>query len=119
MTIRGKEHGMSHGEQVVQPLSGIRVVELSSSLAGPYLGMCLGDMGADVIKVENPTGGDMTRQWGPPDIGGQAAYFLSTNRNKRSVALDLRAAEGQRLLRRMVRQSDIVIDNFRPDSGLH
>jgi crotonobetainyl-CoA:carnitine CoA-transferase CaiB-like acyl-CoA transferase len=110
---------MSQGEPAVRPLSGIRVVDLSSSLAGPYLGMCLGDMGADVIKVENPSGGDMTRQWTPPEIGGEAAYFLSTNRNKRSVALDLRAAEGQRLLRRMVRRSDIVIDNFRPDSALH
>lgn len=110
---------MWEGEQAVRPLSGIRVVDLSSSLAGPYIGMCLGDMGADVIKVENPSGGDMTRQWTPPQIGGEAAYFLSTNRNKRSVALDLRAADGQRLLRRMVRQSDIVIDNFRPGSALH
>ena len=110
---------MSQGEQVIRPLSGIRVVELSSSLAGPYLGMCLGDMGADVIKVENPSGGDMTRQWSPQEIGGEAAYFLSANRNKRSVALDLQAAQGQRLLRQMVRQSDIVIDNFRPDSALH
>ncbi|OBF29341.1 formyl-CoA transferase [Mycobacterium sp. ACS1612] len=110
---------MSLSDQTVQPLSGIRVVELSSSLAGPYIGMCLGDMGADIIKVENPSGGDLTRQWTPPEIGGEATYFLSTNRNKRSVALDLRAEEGQSLLRRMVRDSDIVIDNFRPDSALH
>ncbi|MFE4958962.1 CaiB/BaiF CoA transferase family protein [Streptomyces sp. NPDC056653] len=102
-----------------RPLSGIQVVELSSSLAGPYLGMCLGDLGAEVIKVENPGGGDMTRQWSPPEVAGESAYFLSTNRNKRSVGLDLQTEAGRELLLRLVERADVVIDNFRPDSTLH
>jgi crotonobetainyl-CoA:carnitine CoA-transferase CaiB-like acyl-CoA transferase len=101
------------------PLSGMRVVDLSSSLAGPYLGMCLGDMGADVIKVENPRGGDMTRQWSPPGTAGESGFFLSTNRNKRSIALDLQDESGRALLLDMAGKADVVIDNFRPDSTLH
>jgi crotonobetainyl-CoA:carnitine CoA-transferase CaiB-like acyl-CoA transferase len=101
------------------PLGGLRVVELSSSLAGPYLAMCLGDMGADVVKVENPRGGDMTRQWSPPGTAGESGFFLSTNRNKRSLALDLQDESGRELLLGMAERADVVIDNFRPDSMLH
>jgi crotonobetainyl-CoA:carnitine CoA-transferase CaiB-like acyl-CoA transferase len=101
------------------PLDGVQVVDLSSSLAGPYLAMCLGDMGADVIKVENPGSGDMTRQWSPPDVAGESGFFLATNRNKRSIALDLKAEAGRDLLLELVEGSDVVVDNFRPDSALH
>jgi crotonobetainyl-CoA:carnitine CoA-transferase CaiB-like acyl-CoA transferase len=100
------------------PLSGTRVIEFATSLAGPYLGMSLGDMGADVVKVESPRGGDMTRRWSPPELGGESAYYLSTNRNKRSVALDLQTDEGRALAWRLIADADVLIDNFRPGSTL-
>ena len=96
------------------PLSGIRVVDLSRVLAGPYATMTLADLGADVIKVEHPRGGDETRSWGPPYAGGEAAYFLSVNRSKRSVALDLKAPEGRELALELCAGADVVIENFRP-----
>src|SRR5215212_7842058 len=83
------------------PLAGLRVLDCSRVLAGPYATMILGDLGADVIKVENPAGGDDTRAWGPPEAGGESAYYLSINRNKRSLALDLRRPAGRDLLRRL------------------
>ncbi|WP_454849933.1 CaiB/BaiF CoA transferase family protein [Rhizobium binxianense] len=101
------------------PLAGIRVIELARVLAGPWAGQMLADLGADVIKVENPEGGDETRQWGPPFIEGadgenlSAAYYHSANRGKRSITADLKSAEGQALVRRLVGTADVVIENFK------
>ncbi|BBX64381.1 CoA transferase [Mycobacterium saskatchewanense] len=99
-------------------LAGVLVVDLSRALAGPHAAMMLADLGADVIKVEAPGAGDDTRGWGPPFIetdGGQleSTYFLSANRNKRSVALDLKSDEGVRVLEALVRRADVLIENFR------
>ena len=98
------------------PLEGIRVIELARILAGPWAGQTLADLGADVIKVEAPEGDD-TRRWGPPfiDVGGEttAAYFHATNRGKRSIICDFRTAEGQEVVRRLVADSDVVIENFK------
>ena len=96
------------------PLAGLRVVDLSRVLAGPYATMALADLGADVIKVEHPRGGDETRSWGPPYAGGEAAYFLSVNRSKRSVALDLKDPEGRDLALELCARADVVVENFRP-----
>jgi succinate--hydroxymethylglutarate CoA-transferase len=94
-------------------LAGIRVLDLTRVLAGPMCAMMLGDMGADVIKVEPPTGGDDTRGWGPPFAGGESAYFLGANRNKRSMTLNIAAPAGQKLLAGLIEKVDIVIDNFK------
>jgi crotonobetainyl-CoA:carnitine CoA-transferase CaiB-like acyl-CoA transferase len=101
------------------PLTGIRVIELARVLAGPWAGQMLADLGADVIKVENPDGGDDTRAWGPPFVEGadgenlSAAYYHSTNRNKRSIAVDLKTPEGQETVRRLCASADVVIENFK------
>jgi crotonobetainyl-CoA:carnitine CoA-transferase CaiB-like acyl-CoA transferase len=100
------------------PLAGIHVLDLSKILAGPYLTQALSDMGAEVIKVEHPDGGDPTRQWGPPFSGPEAAYNLAVNRNKQSITLDLTTEDGQEVVDRLLQRSDVVIDNFRPDSDL-
>jgi succinate--hydroxymethylglutarate CoA-transferase len=94
-------------------LAGIRVLDLTRVLAGPTCAMMLGDMGADVIKVEPPTGGDDTRGWGPPFAGGESAYFLGANRNKRSMTLNIAAPAGQKLLAALIEKFDVVIDNFK------
>jgi crotonobetainyl-CoA:carnitine CoA-transferase CaiB-like acyl-CoA transferase len=96
------------------PLSGIRVLDLSRVLAGPLATQTLGDLGADVIKVERPGVGDDTRHWGPPFEGDDAAYYLSLNRNKRSVEVDLRDPRGVETIRRLAAGSDVLIENFRP-----
>jgi len=96
-----------------QPLAGLRVVDLSRVLAGPLCTMILGDLGADVIKVERPGTGDDTRAWGPPFVEGDAAYFLSLNRNKRSVVVDLSAEKGAARIRTLIAGSDVLIENFR------
>ena len=96
------------------PLAGIRVADFSRVLAGPLATMVLADLGADVVKIERPGAGDDTRGWGPPFVGDDAAYFLSLNRNKRSVALDLASGEGALAARRLALASDVVIENFRP-----
>jgi succinate---hydroxymethylglutarate CoA-transferase len=95
------------------PLAGIRVVDLTRILAGPLCTMMLGDMGAEVIKVEPPETGDDTRNWGPPFIAGEAAYFLGVNRNKRSLTLNMAVPAGQKILAGLVEKADILIDNFR------
>jgi crotonobetainyl-CoA:carnitine CoA-transferase CaiB-like acyl-CoA transferase len=101
------------------PLAGIRVIELARVLAGPWAGQMLADLGADVIKVENPDGGDDTRHWGPPFVEGadgqnlSAAYYHSANRGKRSVTADLKSEEGQSLVRRLVATADVLIENFK------
>ena len=95
------------------PLEGLKVLDLSRVLAGPYCTMNLADLGAEVIKVERPGIGDETRAWGPPDQAGVASYFLSINRNKRSVAIDLSTDEGLELARRLAADADVVIENFK------
>src|SRR5215467_14241429 len=94
-------------------LAGIRVVDLTRILAGPLCAMMLGDMGAEVAKVEPPGSGDDTRTWGPPFVGGEAAYFLGANRNKRSLTLNLAAPAGQGVLRELVTRADVLVDNFK------
>ena len=89
-------------------LDGIRVVDLTEALAGPYCTMILGDLGADVIKVERPQGGDQSRKWGPPFIGSESAYFLAVNRNKRSITVDIASAEGKQTMRRLLEQGRCV-----------
>jgi formyl-CoA transferase len=97
-----------------RPLEGIRVLDLTQILAGPYCTMVLGDLGADVVKVERPGGGDGSRQWGPPFVGGESAYYLQVNRSKRSIALDLKHPDARRVVDRLVAASDVVIENFLP-----
>src|SRR5688500_300344 len=95
-------------------LSGVRVLDLTRVLAGPLCTMLLGDLGADVLKVERPGSGDDTRGWGPPfDPRGESAYFLSVNRNKKSVAVDLSAPSDRELVARLAAEADVVVDNFR------
>jgi crotonobetainyl-CoA:carnitine CoA-transferase CaiB-like acyl-CoA transferase len=96
------------------PLKGRKVLDLSRVLAGPWATMILGDLGADVIKIERPGSGDDTRHWGPPFTGGEAAYYLCANRNKRSLALDIASPQGQAILREIAAESDVVVENFRP-----
>ena len=95
-------------------LDGIIVLDLTRVLAGPLCAQMLGDMGADVIKVEHPARGDDTRHWGPPFADTEAAYFLGVNRNKRSLALDFKSQAGLDVLKKLIIKSDIVIDNFKP-----
>jgi formyl-CoA transferase len=99
------------------PLDGVVVVDLSRALAGPHAAMMLGDLGARVIKVEHPDGGDDSRGWGPPFVGPEgrreSTYFFSCNRNKESVTADLKSADGKDLLTRLVRQADVLVENFR------
>ncbi|HAQ85059.1 MAG TPA: CoA transferase, partial [Pseudomonas sp.] len=101
-------------------LSHIRVLDLSRVLAGPWCGQILGDLGAEVIKVERPRTGDDTRHWGPPYLKDQqgentseAAYYLSANRNKQSLTLDFTQPEGQRIIRELVAQCDVLLENFK------
>jgi crotonobetainyl-CoA:carnitine CoA-transferase CaiB-like acyl-CoA transferase len=95
------------------PLAGVRVLDFSRVLAGPYCTMLLADMGADVIKVERPGDGDETRTWGPPFAGGEATYYLSLNRGKRSIALDLADPRAKPVVQKLARTSDVVVENFR------
>ena len=97
----------------MQPLAGFRVLDLSRILAGPFCAMTLGDLGAEVIKVERPGSGDDTRAWGPPFAGGESAYYLCANRNKKSITVNLKSAAGKELIRRLVRVSDVLIENFK------
>ncbi|MBN1658104.1 MAG: CoA transferase [Anaerolineae bacterium] len=104
----------------MQPLEGLRVLDLTRALAGPFCTMMLGDLGADVIKVERPISGDESRGWGPPFVGeaygpylGESAYFIAANRNKRSITIDLKALEGVEIVRRLAAQSDVLVENFR------
>src|SRR3972149_5534189 len=101
------------GGAVTAPLAGIRVLDLSRVLAGPYCTMILGDLGAEVIKVERPGEGDDTRHWGPPFASGESAYYLCANRNKKSVTVDMKTGKGKALLRGLAEKSDVLIENFR------
>ncbi len=95
----------------LQPLQNITVIDMTEAMAGPYAAMLLGDLGADVIKVERPDVGDSSRGWGPPFVEGESAYFLSVNRNKRSLTLNLKTEEGRRILHELVKDADIFLTN--------
>src|SRR5580692_8078676 len=99
------------------PLHGVRVLDASRVLAGPLCGQILGDLGAEVLKVERPGSGDDTRAWGPPFAGTLSAYYLSCNRNKRGLTLDLSQADGIRLFHDLARRSDILLENFKASSA--
>jgi len=96
------------------PLAGLTVLDLTRVLSGPYCTMLLADMGARVIKIEQPGRGDETRAWGPPFVAGESAYFLAINRNKESVALDFKQPGGRKALDRLIARADVVVENFRP-----
>jgi crotonobetainyl-CoA:carnitine CoA-transferase CaiB-like acyl-CoA transferase len=96
------------------PLAGLTILDLTRVLSGPYCTMLLADMGARVIKIEHPGGGDDTRAWGPPFAGAESAYFLSINRNKESVTLDFKTPEGRDILERLAGRADVLVENFRP-----
>jgi len=99
------------------PLAGVRILDLSRILSGPFATMIFADLGADVIKLENPQTGDDTREWAPPYQGDQSAYFLSVNRNKRGIAVDLKTAQGREIALRLVDRADILVENFRPGTA--
>ncbi len=100
------------------PLDGIRVIDLTEALAGPWCTMLLGDLGADVIKVERPDGGDQSRGWGPPFIGSESAYFLSANRNKRGITVNIQTPGGQEVMRRLLVGADVFVTNVRRAESL-
>ena len=102
------------GKQGARALEGMVVLDATQIMAGPFCTLLLADMGADVIKVERPDGGDDSRRMGPPFIAGESAAFLAMNRNKRSLALDLKIEEGKNLFRRLARRADVLVENFRP-----
>ncbi|WP_109474080.1 CaiB/BaiF CoA transferase family protein [Ornithinimicrobium cavernae] len=100
--------------QPTGPLAGIRVLDLTRVLSGPFATMILADLGADVVKIEDPARGDDTRHWGPPFVETESAYFMSVNRNKRSLALDLKSDRGREIARALAAEVDVVVENFRP-----
>ena len=97
-----------------QPLTGIRIIDLSQTLAGPFCSMLLADMGAEVIKIEIPNQGDGLRSWGPPFLGGEGVYFLGFNRNKKSITLNLKHERGREIFIKLINKADILLENFRP-----
>src|SRR5262245_61189183 len=99
------------------PLSGVRVLDASRVLAGPFCGQILGDLGAEVLKLERPGSGDETRTWGPPFVGDLSAYFLSCNRNKRAFTLDLGRDEGVQIFHQLIAKSDVLLENFKSSSA--
>jgi crotonobetainyl-CoA:carnitine CoA-transferase CaiB-like acyl-CoA transferase len=104
----------NHSATHQAPLDGLLVVDLTRVLSGPYCTMLLGDMGARVIKIEHPDRGDDTRAWGPPFVGAESAYFLSVNRNKESLTLDLKKDDARAILDRLLDRADVLVENFRP-----
>jgi len=98
-------------------LAGVRVLDLSRVLAGPFATMMPGDLGAEIIKVEMPGTGDDTRQWGPPFVEGESAYFLSINRNKTSITLNLKNEKARGIAKKLVETSDLAIENFTPSTA--
>lgn len=94
------------------PLAGLTVIDQTQALAGPYCGMMLGDLGADVIKIERPGSGDQSRNWGPPFLGQESAYYLAVNRNKRSITLNIAKKEGQEILHQLIDKADIFLTNL-------
>ncbi|NXD83505.1 SUCHY transferase, partial [Halcyon senegalensis] len=102
------------GATSVKPLDGVKVLDLTRVLAGPFATMNLGDLGAEVIKVERPGAGDDTRAWGPPFAGTESVYFLSVNRNKKSVAINMKSPKGAKLIRELAAVSDVFVENYVP-----
>ena len=98
---------------MTSPLEGYRILDLSRVLAGPYCTMMLGDLGAEVIKVERPDLGDDTRAWGPPFVGGESAYYLCANRNKKSITVNLKSEKGREIIRQLAKISDVLIENYK------
>ena len=96
------------------PLEDIKVIDLTRVLAGPYCTMMLGDMGAEILKIEPPGTGDDSRSYGPPFIKGESSYFLSLNRNKKSIVIDLKSGDGREILYKLVEKADVLVENFRP-----
>ncbi|MGE2713273.1 CaiB/BaiF CoA transferase family protein [Mycolicibacterium litorale] len=109
--------GNAFGEAGFRALDGVRVIDFTQALSGPYCTMMLADLGADVIKVERPDGGDDARHWGPPFLGADAAYFMSVNRNKRSATFDLKDAGDVDVVRRLCASADVVVENWRPGTA--
>jgi len=97
-----------------KPLDGVKVLDMTRVLAGPYCTMMLGDMGADVVKIERPEAGDDTRGYGPPFVNGESAYFMSINRSKRSLTLNLKNPEALKTLQQLIETADVLVENFRP-----
>jgi CoA:oxalate CoA-transferase len=95
-------------------LEGVRVIDMTQALAGPYAAKFLGDLGAEVIKIESPDGGDMTRKFPGPSVDGESGYFISLNRNKKGVTLNLRTEKGKEIFKELMKISDVVFENFRP-----
>src|SRR5262249_46507476 len=112
---RGGGNAMTNDE--LGPLAGVRVLDASRVLAGPFCGQLLGDLGGEGLKVERPGAGDETRAWGPPFHDDLSAYYLSCNRNKRGLTLDLAHPEGLRLFHELVKKSDVLLENFRAGSA--
>lgn len=108
------EHEASTPGTATGPLAGVKVVDLTRVMTGPYATMMLGDLGADVIKIEHPAKGDDTRLWGPPFVDGESSYFLTVNRNKRSISLDLKSPGGREILWRLIEEADVLVENFSP-----
>ena len=96
----------------MQPLSGVKVLDLTRIVSGPFATMLLGDLGAEIIKIEEPVSGDESRTYGPPFVNGESAYFLSINRNKKSCAINLKTPEGIALIRELALKSDVLIENL-------
>lgn len=113
----GADAPVETGPSAPLPLAGLRVLDLTHALAGPFCTMLLGDLGADVIKVEPPGDGDQTRRWGPPFVNGESSYFLSVNRNKRSVVLDVKKEAGLQAAIDLAMASDVLVENFRPGTA--
>jgi len=99
---------------ITGPLTGVRVLDMTRILAGPFTTMLLGDLGAEIIKVERPGLGDDTRFWAPPYCGGQSTYFLAINRNKKSIAINIRDPKGAELVRKLATKCDILVENYLP-----
>lgn len=99
---------------MVRPLESITVLDLSRALAGPYCTMMLADMGAEIIKVEMPGRGDDSRSWGPPFVEGESAYFMSVNRNKKSITLNLKSEKSKEIIEKLIKKADVIVENFRP-----
>src|SRR5436853_3383516 len=110
--MRARVDGDRHPLIMAHSLDGIVVLDFSRVLAGPYCTMQLGDLGARVVKIEQPGRGDDTRAWGPPFVGGESAYFLSVNRNKESLALDLKDERVRPVLDALVSRADVIVENF-------
>ncbi|NWR05612.1 SUCHY transferase, partial [Paradoxornis webbianus] len=102
------------GASNVKPLDGVKILDLTRVLAGPFATMNLGDLGAEVIKVERPGAGDDTRAWGPPFAGTESIYFLSVNRNKKSIAINMKNSKGVKLIKELAAVSDVFVENFVP-----